>query len=398
MQFSGYKRADGSAGIRNYVLVIPGGFIGSQICDIVEGTRTINLIPDTFLGHTSRDRETIGRTLIGLGLNPNVHSVIVDNSAFGADYPQYTPARLIEEIAASGKRVEFLDVKKEGGTFKALARGIELARDMTYEASKVRRQPFDIGALTLGVKCGISDTTSGIAGNPVIGNLYDRVVNAGGTALFGENTEIIGAEEVLAGRGANEEVSRQILHAAKTIEDVAKSTGEDIRSLNPMPENIAGGISSLEEKSLGAICKSGSAPIQGVLRYGERPPAKGLYFCDVKPQFNCLISFAASGAQLLLFQLGGGGAYRGAADILLPAWLGVVAPLMWTTANPAAVTAAHNSIDFYSGTVLEGKDSVEEAGAKLLKLVLDTASGTFTRVESIKYGEPAHFGCIDTDF
>ncbi|OEU60091.1 MAG: hypothetical protein BBJ57_01160 [Desulfobacterales bacterium PC51MH44] len=145
-------------------------------------------------------------------------------------------------------------------------------------------------------------------------------------------------------------------------------------------------------------CKSGSTPIQGVLQYGERPSGKGLYFCDVKPALNCFISFVASGAQLLLFQFGGGGAYQGANDILLPTSLGVVAPLLWTTANPDAVISSQNSIDFYSGTVLEGKDTIEEAGHKLLELVVDTASGTFTKVETVKHREPAHFGYKDPDF
>jgi len=123
----------------------------------------------------------------------------------------------------------------------------------------------------IAVKCGASDTTSGIAGNPVIGNLFDRIVEVGGTALFGENTEIIGAEHVLSRRGVNEEVTRRIIEVANESEERAKATGEDIRTINPIPANIAGGISTLEEKSLGAICKSGSDPIQGVLKYSERP-------------------------------------------------------------------------------------------------------------------------------
>ena len=396
MRFLGYERPDGSVGIRNYVLVIPGGLVATKICDFVEGARTILVAQDTYNDHTSRDRDMIARSLIGLGSNPNVASVIVTGSSTSAQYPEFEFSRVGREIAKSGKRVEMLDIAKEGGTLQALGQGIRLARDMVHEASRLRRQPFDMSHLTVAVKCGASDTTSGIAGNPVIGNLFDRIIEAGGTALFGENTEIIGAERVLARRAVNEEVSRQIMAVAYEAEERARATGEDIRTINPIPANIAGGISTLEEKSLGAICKSGSAPIQGVLKYSERPEGKGLYFFDNNPGMGIFTGYAASGAQLLLFQLGGGG--MGGNEILLSASPGMVAPLMWTTANPKTLAMAGNSIDFYSGTVLEGKDTIEEAGEKLLRMVLDVASGTFTKVETIKHTDPTQLYFKDPIF
>lgn len=395
MKFLGYERPDGSVGIRNYVLVIPGGFLASKICDIVEGARTI-LTADTGSGRTSRDRETIARTLIGLGRNPNVASVIVHSLHVGSAYPELTNTRIAEEIASSGKRVEVIEVTKEASTLRALEKGVQLAREMVLEASRLRRQPFDLSHLAVGVKCGASDTTSGIAGNPVNGNLFDRIVAAGGTAFFGETTEIIGAEHVLAKRGVNQEVSQSILKAAAETEEMAKSTGEDIRTVNPVPSNIAGGISSLEEKSLGALHKSGSAPIQGVLQYGERPKGKGLYFVDNWMTMNSIFTgYAASGAQLLIFQLGGGG-WPG--NDLLYTSPAVVAPLMWTTANPKTLAMAPTSIDFYSGSVIEGTDTIEEAGEKLLQKVLDIASGTLTKVETIKYVNPVQIYLKDPSF
>jgi len=396
MSFLGYERPDGSVGIRNHVLVIPGGLVAAKICDFVEGARTILVAQDTYNDHTSRDREMIARTLIGLGRSPNVASVIVTGSSTSAQYPEFEFRHLASEIGKSGKRVELLDIAKEGGTLQAVGQGIRLARDMVHEASRVRRQPFDMGHLVVAVKCGASDTTSGIAGNPVIGNLFDRIIEAGGTALFGENTEIIGAEHVLARRAVNASVSKRILAVADESEERAKSTGEDIRTINPIPANIAGGISTLEEKSLGAICKSGSAPIQGVLKYSERPEGKGLYFFDNNPGMGIFTGYAASGAQLLLFQLGGGG--MGGNEILLSSSPGMVAPLMWTTANPRTLAMAGNSIDFYSGTVLEGEDTIESAGEKLLHMVLDTASGTFTKVETIKHTDPTQFYFKDPIF
>jgi altronate dehydratase large subunit len=393
MKFLGFERPDGSVGIRNYVLIIPGGFLSVNICNIVEGTKTI-VTTDTAVGHTSRDRETIARTLIGLGKNPNTASVIIYSR--GNEYPEVKSTRMAEEIARTGKRVELIDVAKEGGTLSALKKGVMLAREMVQEASRVRRQPFGLDRLSLGVKCGASDATSGIAGNPVVGNLFDRIVAGGGTAFFGENTEIIGAEHVLAKRGATPEISQQILDVAYNIEKVAQSTGEDIRSINPVPDNIAFGISTIEEKSLGAIHKAGSSPIQGVLKYAEIPRGKGLYFVDNWESIGSIFGgYAASGAQLNLFQLGGGG---WAGNDLLFNSPAVVSPLLYTTANHKAAALAPTSIDFYSGTVIEGKETIEEAGEKLLNLVLDVASGTLTKVETMRYTEPTQIYLKDPVF
>jgi altronate dehydratase large subunit len=395
MNFLGYGRPDGSAGIRNYVLVIPGGFIAARICEMVEGTKTI-LSADTGSGRTGRDRETIARTLIGLGRNPNVASVIVLSSSVASDYPELKPARLGKEISESGKRVELVDVAREGTALRALEKGVQLAREMVYEASQLRRQPFGIDKLMLGVKCGASDTTSGIAGNPVIGDMFDRIVDAGGVAMFGETTEIIGAEHILARRGATPEVGKRIIAAALEAERIAKTTGEDIRTINPVPANIAGGISTLEEKSLGAIHKAGSRPVQDVLEYAERPSGKGLYFVDNWMSLGSIFAgYAASGAQIVIFQLGGGG-WEG--NDLLHNSTAVVAPLMWTTANPRTLEMARSSIDFYSGTVIEGRDTIEEAGAKLLEKVVDIASGTVTRVETMKHADPTQIYLRDPAF
>jgi altronate dehydratase large subunit len=395
MNFLGYARPDGSAGIRNHVLVIPSGLLAHKICGFVAGTRTM-VTADSGSGRTGRDREAIARTLIGLGRNPNVASVIVLSTSAGAGYPELKPKRLAAEIAESGKRTELIDVAEVGGTLLAFEKGVQLAREMVREASMLRREPCDLSRLALGVKCGASDTTSGLAGNPAIGNLFDRLVGAGGTAFFGETTEIIGAEHIVARRGVNEEVSRRILEAAAETEERAKATGEDIRTVNPVPSNIAGGLSTLEEKSLGAIHKSGSAPIQGVLTYGERPAGSGLYFVDNWMSMGSIFAgYAASGAQLVIFQLGGGG-WPG--NDLLYTSMAVASPLMWTTANPKTLAMAPTSIDFYSGTILEGEETIEEAGERLLQLVVDIASGTLTKVETINHTDPTQIYLRDAPF
>jgi altronate dehydratase large subunit len=385
MSFEGYIRSDGLVGTRNHVLVIPQGIISRSICDFVPGTKTL-LTADHGSGRTASDRETVARVLIGLGRNPNVSSVILHAASPGAGYPELRVERLADEIASAGKRVEVLDPAKDGGTYGAIVRGMQLARRMVYEASRARREVVGDEFLCLGVKCGYSDTTSGIAGNPAVGYLYDKIVGAGGTALFGETTEVIGAEHVLAKRAVNPQVAQEILDIVAVQEARAKATGLDICTINPVPSNIQGGISSLEEKSLGAIRKAGTMPIQGVLRYAERPAGKGLYFVDNwMGHLSIFAGYAAAGANLVIFQLGGGGV---AGRTLLEGSPSVVVPFLWTTGNPETYRAAGDSIDFYSGTVIEGSETPEEAGERLYRTVIEVASGTLARSETLNYTDP----------
>jgi len=385
MSFLGYMRADGSVGTRNYVLVVPQGLIAKSISDFVAGTRTIQTV-DHGSGRTAGDRERIARVLIGLGRNPNVASAIVHAASPGVGYPELKAERLADEIAAGGKRVEVIDPAKDGGVYECIAKGMRLARIMVYEASKLRRVEAGDEHLCVGVKCGYSDTTSGIAGNPAVGYLFDKIVKAGGTAFFGETTEIIGAEHALAKRAATPAVAKAIIDAVVHREALAKSTGLDIRTINPVPANIKGGISSLEEKSLGAIHKAGTTPIQGVLQYAERPKGKGLYFVDNwMGSFSIFAGYAAAGSNLVLFQLGGGGL---TGRNLMEGSPSVVAPFLWCTANPKTYAMARDNIDFYSGTVIEGKEDPAQAGERLYRTVIDIASGTLSRSETLVYSDP----------
>ncbi len=386
MSFLGYPRPDGSAGIRNEVLVLPPGLIANEICHFVPGTRTLESA-DSGSGRTVNDRKTIARVLTGLGRNPNAAAVIVHSASPGGEYPELEADVLAQEIARSGKPVEMLDVANEGSTLDAVKKGIQVARKLVVDASRQRRVPCEDSLLTIGVKCGLSDPTSGIAGNPAIGYVYDKLVAAGGTALFGETTEIIGAEHILSQRAASPEVSRQIVEAVERIEDLAKASGQDIRTVNPVPANIAGGISSLEEKSLGAIHKAGSSLVQGVLRYGERPPGKGLYLVDCWMTMTSIFTgYAAAGAQLVMFQLGGGGAPHWT---LLEGAPTAVVPLLWTTANPVTYARSEDSIDVFTGTVISGKETLEQAGERFYHYILDIASGTRTKAETILFTSPA---------
>ena len=265
--FLGYRRPDGSAGIRNWVLVIPAqrelNLLAVKIAEIVNGTKSVAAGTGE-AGRPRKDRETIARTLIGMGKNPNTAAVLIVGGKTGVGYPELRTEILAEKIAESGKAVKVITLSDEGGFYRALGEGIRVARDLVAAASDARREPCPLSQLHLGVKCGMSDATSGIAGNPVIGAMFDTVVRAGGTCFFSETTEIIGAEHLLVKRAANPDVARAILEAVRLAEDKAKATGEDIRTINPIPANIAAGITTLEEKSLGAIAKAGSEPVPGI--------------------------------------------------------------------------------------------------------------------------------------
>jgi altronate dehydratase large subunit len=395
ISFLGYPRPDGSVGIRNHVLVLPGGLISTKICEFVNGSHTI-ISADTGLLRTKRDREIVARTLVGIGKNPNVAGLILHDISAASGYPELKPETLAHRIAETGKSVEVITSNQYPNACKVIERGIRVARQMVCDASSMRRQLVDDSHLAIGVKCGRSDATSGIAGNPVMGYLVDNVVDAGGIALFGETTEIIGAEHLLAKRAISEQVGQEIIKAALETEEKAKSCGEDIRTINPMPANISGGISTLEEKSLGAIAKAGTSPIQGVLKYAQPPAGKGLYFVDSWPgSLSILLGFEAAGATLTLYQLGGGG-FLGD-TILFPSPSGV-APLFWTTANRNTFQLAGESIDFFSGTVIEGKETIEQCGEKLCRLVREVASGSMCKAETIKYQDPVEIYRLDHPF
>ena len=376
-EFWGYVRRDGRIGIRNYVAVLPAGFVADHVCRLVPRTRTF--VTDYGSGHTKRDDAAFRRVVLGFARNPNVAAVVLTNGSREL-------ADAIEENG--GPAVTLLSAKDHGGTFGLAAAATEAARRLVHDASRLRREPVPAGRLTIAVKCGASDASSGLAGNPSVGVAFDRLVALGGTAMFGETTELIGAEHLVARRCASPDVAERLLKAVETIEGRALATGIDIRGVNPMPSNIAGGITTIEEKSLGAIKKAGGAPIQGVLEYGEAPPGRpGLYFVDNWQHANSIqLGYAAGGAHLVIYQLGGVGTSPGA--FLTPS-AGPVAPLLWATANPTTARHAATSIDFSSASVTERRESIPDAGARLWQLLLEVASGALLWSETVAYTPPA---------
>lgn len=390
MEFWGYSRPDGSVGVRNHVLILPAtrnvNYICHRIALAVPGVTTFYTTGE--YGRTGSDRKRLARFLTGIARNPNVANVLLIGMPHGYGYPEFQTDALAAEIAKSGTRLEILNVDRCGGLEGTVVQGIRLARELVREATAMRREAAPLSKLTIGMKCGDSDATSGLAGNPALGRAVDRLIDAGGTALFSETLELIGAEQTLVQRAKTPEVAQRLLRLIADWEARAASIGEDIRTINPIPENIAAGITTLEEKSLGAVEKTGTRELSGVLDYCERPGEPGLWLMDAwMSSYSLLPSFAAAGAQIVLYQLGGNelppeDAPLSAVDP------GLVAPLLTISGNPRTAEAAGDYLDVSTGGVLLGTETLDAAGEHILEEIVRTASGRAARGETMRYPEP----------
>ena len=390
MEFWGYLRPDGAVGVRNHVLILPAtrnvNYICHRIASAVPGVTTFFTTGE--YGRTGADRRRLARFLTGLARNANVANVLLIGMPHGYGYPEFQTDALAAEIAKSGKRLEILNVDACGGLEGTVVCGIRLARELVREATAMRRERAPLAKLSIGMKCGDSDATSGLAGNPALGRAVDRLLDAGGTALFSETLELIGAEQVLTQRAATPEVAARLLRLIAKWEARAAATGEDIRTINPIPENIAAGITTLEEKSLGAVEKTGTGPLAGVLDYCERPSGAGLWLMDAwMSSYSLLPSFAAAGAQIVLYQLGGNELPPEDAPLSAndP---GLVAPLLTISGNPRTAKAARDYLDVSTGGVLLGTETLDAAGEHILEEIVRTASGRAARGETMRYPEP----------
>lgn len=365
--FWGYRRADGTVGVRNRVVVL-------GVTDSVSGIvrHLANLITQTTAvpvwygrGQFGEDNDTFRRTQIGLARNPNVGAVLV------VGIEGVSTRQVAEGIAASGKPVESVSVQEAGGTVEAIARGMRLLQRLAINASGERPEQVPLSELILGVECGGTDTTSGIASNPALGWVADQVIDAGGVVYLSETSEWMGAEHILAQRACNTEVGAAIEASVRRIEDDARARGVDIRGANPVPDNIRGGITTIEEKSLGAIIKGGTRPIQGVLPYATRAAGRGLYLMDTAaPAAESMTGLAAGGCQLIVFT-------TGQMNIMgCP-----VAPTMKITGNPRTASRMAENVDVDVSGMLEG-ESLASAGSRVLDALLATASGRMTCAEA----------------
>lgn len=376
ISYYGYKRENGQYGIRNHVVVMPTCICSSEtaarIGDQVENAVVLPVKDGCC--QIGADYEQTVRTLIGIGRNPNVAAVLI--VALGCEGIQKEV--LVEGIRAVGKPVKEISIQDCGGTLKTIKKGAKILRQMVQQASWQKRVPVDISNLILGVECGGSDATSGIVANPVAGIVSDMLINWGGTSILSETTELIGAEYLLAKRAVSPEVAERLLAVVKRMENRAISMGMDLRESQPTPGNIEGGVTTIEEKSLGCIYKAGTAPVNGVLEYAE-PPGKphGLYFMDTPGQdIESITGMVAGGAQVILFTTGRGTPTGSP-----------VAPVIKITGNSTTYKKMIDNIDIDVGKIIHNKVSIQEMAEKVFSEMLDVCNGKLTKAEALKQRE-----------
>jgi altronate dehydratase large subunit len=369
MNFHGYRRPDGKVGTRNFVLVIPSVGCSQGVArDIAQGLKGVVYLPNILgCGQVGEDRMLVKKTLVGFGTHPNVSSVLI----VGNGCEQLSPQEIEGEIVPSGKRVEVIVIQDIGGSRKTVALGKRMVKEMREEAAKLNREPIPLGELILGTECGGSDYTSGLASNPAVGAACDMLVAEGGTVILSETPELIGAEHLLAKRARRPETAKQVLDAVAWWEQKAIAAGENIRKANPAPGNIAGGITTLEEKSLGCIYKAGTSPLEEVIPYASQPTKKGLVYMDTPAHdIEQLTGMVAGGVQIVLFTTGRG------TPVGSP-----VAPVIKITGNRDTYFKMKDDMDIDVSRILQGKETVSSAGKRIFEEVISVVSGKVTRAE-----------------
>lgn len=373
LEFEGYRRPDGQVGTRNYVgvfsTVVCANEVAEDIARQVDGA--VSFTHHQGCCQTPVDLKRVNEVLIGLGSNPNLAAVLL--VSLGCE--STAVAEVVAGIARSGKRVETIAIQEHGGAARTRAEGTLIVQDMVADASSQKSERFPISELVLGMKCGSSDTTQGLSATPVIGIASDRIVAAGGTTILGEITEFIGAEHIVARHAETPEIGKQILALVERMENRAKAVGCDMRGGQPTGGNIKGGLSTIEEKSLGAIAKAGTAPIRAVYEYGVRPQVKGLVVMDSpgrEPEI--LTGLAAAGCNVIAFATG-----RGA-----PQGFPFV-PVVKLTGNALTWERMRDHMDMSVAGVIDGTESIPQAGERLLDRIVEVASGARTRSEITGY-------------
>jgi altronate dehydratase large subunit len=371
MEFMGYRRANGKVGVRNHVLVIPSVVCSQGAAEAI--TRNVKgtvYLPNVFgCAQVGADREQTKRSLAGFGTNPNIFAVLV----VGNGCENLSAKELAEAIQPSGKRVEYIEIQEVGGTKKTIARGRKIIKEMLADAAKLQREPIPLSELILGTECGGSDYTSGLGSNPSVGAASDLVVENGGTVILSETTELIGAEHLLAKRGRTPEIGKQVLDLIAWWETEAIRTGQDIRGANPAPGNIAGGITTLEEKSLGCIYKGGTKPLEEVIKYAFPPTQKGLILMDTPGHdIDQLTGMMAGGAQIAVFTTGRGTPTGSP-----------IGPVIKITANAGTYKKMKDNIDINVSQVVQGKETVKEAGKRIFDEIVAVASGKLSKAEKL---------------
>lgn len=378
--FWGYRRDDGRVGIRNHVLILPASICASDttrlIASNLNGAVTFNL--QLGCSQVGKDFELTLDTLAGYGANPNVYGVIIVGLGCETAQVDLVKKKILER---TNKPIETLVIQEEGGTLKTIAKAQSLAKKMIGEAALIKREEFPLSELILGTNCGGSDTTSGLAANPTIGRVSDKLVEMGGTSVLCETTEFIGAEHILARRAKNKEVHDKLYEIIKNYEvKIKQDTGLDVRDGNPSPGNIEGGLTTLEEKSLGCIHKGGTSIINNIYDYSKQIKGKeGLVIMDTPGNDASSVGgIIAGGCQLVVFSTGRGTPTGHA-----------IAPVIKITGNSETYARMSDNIDYDASKIITENKSIEEASEELLDLIVDVCNGKLVQAELLGYTETA---------
>ena len=377
-KFWGYKRADGRAGIRNHVLILPTCACGSESARIVASQvrGAVNIVFNTGCSDVQANTAMSQKILTGFACNPNVYGVVI----IGLGCETVPHAKLREKIQAmTNKPVVSFGIQEEGGTLKTIAKAVRAARDLAAEAAFQRKELCDVSELLLGIECGGSDATSGIASNPAVGELSDKLIDFGASTLMSESIEWIGGEHVLARRAATPELHNKIIKICADYEAHLKTAGQYCRAGQPTPGNKDGGLSTIDEKSLGCIRKGGTRPIVEVLEQAERPTKRGAIVMDTAGyDISSVTSMVAAGCNAIIFTTGRGTPTGNA-----------IVPVLKVTANAKTYSWMEDNIDVDLSGIIAGDLTIADAGDLLLQKIHDVCNGRLTKAEAYGFSDVA---------
>ena len=378
MKFMGYRRSDGRVGIRNHVLILPTCACGSESARIVASQvrGAVNIVFNTGCSDVAANTAMSQKVLAGFALNPNVWGVVI----IGLGCETVPHRQLREKIQKlTDKPVVSFGIQEVGGTLKTIELATRAARDMAAQAAMQQKEECDISEIIMGIECGGSDATSGIASNPAVGNLSDRLVDLGATTMMSESIEWIGGEHVLARRAATPEIHDQIIRVCEAYENHLKAAGQDCRAGQPTPGNKAGGLSTLDEKSLGCIRKGGTRPIVEVLEQAAPPTKRGAVVMDTAGyDISSVTSMAAGGCSCIVFTTGRGTPTGNA-----------IVPVLKVTANKRTAEWMDDNIDTDLSGIIDGTMTIEEGGELLLGQIADLCNGKLTKAEAYGFSDIA---------
>ena len=386
--FMGYKRADGRAGTRNYIGILTtvncSGSVAKFIAEAAERSGFLEQYPNidgivpivhaTGCGMSGEGEgyATLFRTLSGYAQNPNFGGILL--LGLGCEVMQIPDLVAGRKIRADGM-LQYMTIQQEGGTRKTVARGLEALKGVAEFANQARREPVPVSEITIGLQCGGSDGYSGITANPALGYASDLLVRHGGTTILSETSEIYGAEHLLTRRAETIEIGEKLIERIHWWEDYTARNGGEMDN-NPSPGNKRGGLTTILEKSLGAVAKGGTAPLRGVFKFGEKIDRKGFVFMD-SPGFDpCSVTGqVASGANLIVFTTG-----RGSVSGYKPT------PCIKLSTNTEMYNKLSEDMDLNCGDIVSDGVSIEEKGRELFELIIRVASGEQTKSEELGFG------------